>query len=119
MSSPARELPEVELGDPPVAKPARRARWTIGRVITDLAIVMVVVPIALNTMAPQVRSPYWTNCGDTPENNTLMIGLVILGVRGIWLLPKRANDAGERWLSRLTESRSRPKPYTPEDLSSR
>jgi len=98
MSSPARELPEVELGDPPVAKPAGRARWTIGRVITDLAIVMVAVPVGLALLVPRFSGP--GACGNTPENFSAVLGFWILVVRGCWsFILKPLNDAAERWLT--------------------
>ena len=104
----ARELPEVELGDPPVAKPARRGSLDDrpGHHL-DLAIVMVVgATSALNTLLwpRRSRSPYSTSCGDTPENNVFTVGLVILGVQARPGYSSRAlNDTCERWFGHLRE----------------
>jgi hypothetical protein len=77
MGSIDREPPEVELGDPPVAKDPCRRRWTTGRVATDLAIVAVAVPIGLDLLVPPPRS----GCGMTPQFYALTLGSTFIYVR--------------------------------------
>jgi hypothetical protein len=93
--------PEVQLGDPPVDKGLRRRhRWTIGRVTTALAIILIAIPIGLSVLDPPVRGP--GTCGSTPDNFALAVGLFLLAARPSWLLLKALNDAGERAFTALT-----------------
>ncbi len=82
--------------------------WTIGRVATDLAIILVAVPVVLDWLAPQPRG----GCGMTPEFNAEALGLAILGVRSTWLGSKWLNDAGVRCLERISSR----KPQTLDEL---
>jgi hypothetical protein len=94
--------PEVELGDPPAAKPGRRPRWTIGRVANDLLIAVFVASFLLSVLNPLVPGI----CGNTPERDMATISGLILLVRPSWRLLKALNDAAERRL----DGRDRPKP---------
>jgi hypothetical protein len=87
-------------------------RWTIGRVATDLAIIMVAVPYGLNLLAPSPRG----GCGMTPEFYASSLGLLILGIRPTWLALKALNDAAERWLARVTDPKFRPKSLPMDDF---
>ncbi len=77
-------------------KTAEPRRWTVGRVATDLAIIMVAVPIALlDLAAPRRRAA----CAMTDEfDRRPALGLLILTVRASWSILKALNDAAERWL---------------------
>jgi hypothetical protein len=88
-----------------------RCRWTIGRVATDLGIIMVVVPSALDFLAPLPRGA----CGMTDEFYAFSLGLTILGARAL-LLALRAISGTDAWLYHQTESRSRPKPQPLDDF---
>ncbi len=105
MSPTTAERPEVELGDPPAARTPRRPRWTVGRVVTDIAIVAVAVPFALNWIVP--RAPEF--CAMTTGYYVFSLGATCLGARAAWLVLKALNDAAERWLDR----RVRPDRDTP------
>jgi hypothetical protein len=94
--------PEVELGDPPAAKPGRRPRWTIGRVANDLMIAVFVASFTLSLLSPPIRGM----CGHTPERDAATISGLILLVRPSWRLLKALNDSAERWLEGL----NRPEP---------
>jgi hypothetical protein len=78
------EPPEVELGDPPVAEADRRARWTFGRVATDLAIIAFAVPFVMDTLEPAPRG----ECGTTFYNLAKWAGFWFLIARLFWLLPR-------------------------------
>ena len=114
--------PEVELGDVPLAKPPRGRRWTVGRVTTALAIILIAVPLGLNILEPQVRGP--GSCGSTTDNFALGLGLFLLAVRPTWFFLKTLNNAGERALAALTgrddfaaiPPTSHPKPKPLDDL---
>jgi hypothetical protein len=112
MASRFAERPEVELGDLPVAKVAHRRRWTIGRFMTDLGIVIVAVPLGLDWIAPLPRG----GCGMTPEFYAASLGLTILAVRALLLVPKAFNGVDERSLAARSSSRSQPKPNPLDDL---
>lgn len=84
--------PEVELGDPPAAKPGRR--WTIGRVANGVLIAAFVVSLSLLLLEPPVRGI----CGHTLERDAATITGLILLARPAWWLLKSWNDAAERWL---------------------
>jgi hypothetical protein len=94
------EPPEVELGDPPAAKPGRR--WTFGRVATDLLIAVFVASFTMSVLTPLAPGM----CGHTPERDAATISGLILLVRPSWRLLKALNDAAERWLEVL----NRPQP---------
>jgi hypothetical protein len=106
------ESPEVGLGDPGVAKPRGRTRWTIGRVATDLAIILVAVPLIVGAL----DSAPGGGCGMTGADILLPIGLLFLGIRGAWLFGKVINDAGERWLNLPNSPMARAKPQPPDDF---
>jgi hypothetical protein len=92
---------DLEFGDPTVAKRPRRPRWTIGRVANDLAIVMIVVPIGLNLLEPQVRGS--GSCGNTLDNFVMVLGLFFFAAKGLWIVLKALNDAAERGLTTMTK----------------
>ena len=69
-----------------------RDRWTVGRIATDLAMVMVAVPSGLDWLAPRPRG----GCGMTTDLAVFAMGLAILAIRASWIALKIANDAGER-----------------------
>jgi hypothetical protein len=77
----------------PVLIPSARL-WTTGRFATDLAIVMIAVPLGLKAIAPETWFP--GSCGDTPENNSLMFGSLVLAASNIGTALKALNDAGKR-----------------------
>ena len=109
--------PEAELGDPPVGKGLRaRYRWTVGRIATLLAMILIAVPIGIDVLEPQVRGP--GACGNTPENFALVLGLFLIAARTSWFLLKSLNDAFERACDYYwpTPSRPRRKPKPLEDL---
>ena len=97
-----KEPPEVELGDPPVSKAGRRARWTFGRVANDGLIAAFVVSLGLLLLEPPDRGI----CGHTPERDLATISGLILLARPAWRVLKAGNDAAERWLERLTRPKS-------------
>jgi len=99
MRSPDDPLPEVELGDVPVAK-GSRSGWSIGRVTTTLAIVLVAVPVGLNAWEPSRDG--LGDCGNSPEGVSLIVGLFLLAVRPTWIVLKALNNAGERALTAWT-----------------
>jgi hypothetical protein len=94
--------PEVELGDPPVAKADRRTRWTFGRVANDLLLAVFVASSTLSLLNPPVRGM----CGNTPERDMATISCLLLLARPTWWILKAGNDAAERWLERLTRPKS-------------
>ena len=77
---------------------------TVGRIAVDLAIILVAVPVAMDGLAPMPRG----GCGMTPEFHAEALGLAILGVRTTWLAAKWLNDAGERWLERMSSRKPQP-----------
>jgi hypothetical protein len=79
-------------------------QWTLKRVATDLAIILVAVPVALDWLVPKPRG----GCGMTPEFFAESLGLAILGVRTTWLALKWLNDPGERWLERILTRKPQP-----------
>ena len=89
-------------------------RWTIDRVATDLAIILVAVPSALELLAPTPRG----YCAMTDEFYACSLGLAILGVRAGGIALKALNDAGERWLRLPNSPIARPKPQPLDDLGS-
>ena len=58
-------------------------RWTSGRALTDVAL----VPIGLKLLVPEIRGS--GTCGQAPESNALLIGLLFLAARAL----KALNDA--------------------------
>lgn len=108
------ERPEVEFGDPPVAKDLRRRRWTIGRFMTELTIITVGAVIVRNWLAP-ADARY--------SAKTLLESIIVfLAARTAWSLFKRLigrlNDACERACDVYwpMSSRTRRKPKTQDDL---
>ena len=79
---------------PARAKTIGRPPWTIGRVLTDLAIIMVAVPLGLNFLVPQPHIP--GGCATGIDIASLTLGLIYLaGIGGLKIL-KALNDACER-----------------------
>jgi hypothetical protein len=81
----------------PIEKPMtsrhpRPARWTVGRVLTILAIIMVAVPLAIYSVKGV------TNCGSDFLAMSLFLGLLILVIRPGWRLLKSINDRLDRYL---------------------
>jgi hypothetical protein len=103
---------EVEPGDPPIAKRAGRPRWTIGRFVTDLAIIMVAVPLAVDFLAPRPKG----SCATDEWTGSLLLGMILLGLRAAWPILFGLNHATERWLDRREVMRSLRKPQPPDDL---
>jgi hypothetical protein len=75
--------------------PRRAKRWSLGRLATDLAVVAVGVPIAIDWLVPPARG----ECGTTLLNLIWAAGLIVLGARLAWLPLKALNDASDRWLA--------------------
>jgi hypothetical protein len=91
--------------------PTAGRRSTIGRVATDLAIILIAVPSAVDFLAPMPRG----YCAMTEEFYAFSLGLTILGVQA-FLLALRAMSGAEAWLAHQTESRSQPKPQPLDDF---
>ena len=106
---------EAERGDTMVVVGPDRDRWTVGRIATDLAMVMVAVPFGLDWHAPKPRG----KCGMTTDLAVFSMGLAILAIRASWISLKFVNDAGERNLeafNRDERSRRKSKPEPLDDL---
>jgi len=89
-----------------------RPRWTIARVATDLAIIMIVVPSVIDYLSPMPRG----FCGMTEGFMALSMGMAILGLRGFWIVLKFLNDAGERLLNLPNSPLSSQKPQPLDDF---
>jgi hypothetical protein len=92
--------------------PSTGRPWTFSRVATDLAIILVAVPSALEWLVPTPR----VGCVVRPVSLVASIGLLILSFRVSWLVLKPINDAFERQLARWSKPISRPKPHPLEDF---
>ena len=106
------ERPEVELGDLPAAGTIATRRWTIGRIMTDLAIVLVAVPVGLRWIVPLPRG----GCAMTTDFHVFSLGLTILAGRALLLVPRAFNGVDERFLAGRPPSRCQPKPNPLDDL---
>jgi hypothetical protein len=89
-----------------------RCRWTIGRVATDLGIIMVVVPSALDFLDPHHRG----GCVMEEWFILFWLGIAILGIRPTWFVLKALNDAGEQWLHLPNSPVARRKPQPLDDF---
>ena len=101
----------IEIPDPWRERNSPKGRpsglpWTLRRLTTDLALIAVAVGAGLKNLAPEIRIPI-LSCGDTPENNAIVLGLVVLVLANIGEPLMVLNDLGEWALGRFAGPGSR------------
>jgi hypothetical protein len=94
----------IDFDDRIQVKLPRPKGWTVGRVLNDMAIIMIVVPIGVALIASRDRLPTAPSCGNTTENYCFAAGLTFFAVKFAWKILKRLNDAAERSLARIDEA---------------
>ncbi len=75
--------------------------WTLRRLTTDMALIAVAVGAGLQMLVTELRIP-GRSCGDTPENNAIVLGLIVLFLTNVGEPLMALNDLGNRALERLT-----------------
>jgi hypothetical protein len=82
----------IDFEDRIQAKRQSPARWTVGRLLNDVAIIMVAVPLGIYSVKGV------TNCGSDLFALSLMLGLCYLGPKLAWKILKPLNDRIDRYL---------------------
>jgi hypothetical protein len=98
----------IDFDDRIKEKTHRPRRWTVGRVMNDLAIIMVAVPLGIYFIKGGV-----TNSGSDFLGFSLMLGLPFLAVRLLFQILKPLNDRLDDYLPNHTAD---PKPPPLDDF---
>ena len=64
-------------------KASRPTRWTISRVLTVLAIIVIAVRLVLIALVPEDRLPAVPRCGTTEENGLFLLALIFLALKPV------------------------------------